>query len=235
MGGLERVPRAQLRVQARLRRALLRRAGMLPPMALLDLSLRSFLATLAAKTPTPGGGSVAALNAALGLGLVAMAAQFTSGAKYATVETDAANTIGGCDLLRARATALVDADSAAYDLVTAAYGLPKGTDAEKAARAEAIQRALEGAMDVPQKTIDVAIAGLELAAAFAPKSNKNLASDVFVGATCLLAAVEGARANVKINAAGLTDAAKAQSALAAADAALAKANRLLSQIRTAIG
>jgi formiminotetrahydrofolate cyclodeaminase len=195
-------------------------------MHLLDKSLRDFTASLAARTPTPGGGSVAALNAAIGLGLVAMAARFTSGRKYEAIEAEATAVANRCDDLRARASALVDEDTAAYDAVTSAYGLPKNTDAEKAARTQSIQKALVLAMAVPAETIDVAMQGLEVAAAFASKSNKNLASDVLVGSGCLVAAVEGARANVRINAVSLADAELAKKHIDRADAAYARSKEL---------
>ena len=200
-------------------------------MTLLDRSLRDFLHQLSDRTPTPGGGSIAALNAAIGVALVAMAARFTNGKKYEAVEADAARTAEECDRLRTEASSLVDADTRAYDEVTRAYGLPKNTDAEKGARAAAIQRALGGAIEIPARTVAVSMAGLELASAFATKSNRNLASDVLVGASCLFAAVEGARANVRINAAALTDEAKAQEYRTQADRSFADAKRLLQKVR----
>lgn len=203
-------------------------------MTLLDRSLRDFIALLAARTPAPGGGSIAALNAAMGLGLVAMAARFTSGKKYESVEADAQAAAANCDHLRMRASALVDEDTEAYNSVTAAYGLPKTTDSEKAARAEAIQKSLQIAIAVPAETIDVSIKGLQIAAAFAAKSNRNLASDVLVGAGCLAAAVEGARANVRINAVSLSDATKAKKYLEDADAAYAKSAELHNFVRDTV-
>ncbi|MBI3819023.1 MAG: cyclodeaminase/cyclohydrolase family protein [Planctomycetes bacterium] len=203
-------------------------------MTLLDRSLRDLLSSLAAKTPTPGGGSIAALNAAMGAALVSMAARFTAGKKYESVEADARAVAEACDALRERASALVDADSAAYDHVTAAFGLPKNTDAEKAARTEAVQKALRVAIAVPAETLDVSMKGLALAAGFAAKSNKNLASDVLVGAGCLLAAVEGARANVRINAASLADPAGAREYIQSANAAYARAAELHAAVRDAV-
>lgn len=195
-------------------------------MTLLDRTIRDLLSSLAARTPTPGGGSIAALNAAMGLALVSMAARFTSGKKYELVEAEATAVANECDRLRETATQLIDEDTAAYDVVTAAFGLPKNTDAEKAARTAAIQAGLAGAIAVPARTIEVSMRGLEIAASFATKSNKNLASDVLVGAGCLAAAVEGARANVRINAASMNDTASAKAFLAAADAAYARAAEL---------
>lgn len=177
---------------------------------------------------------MAALNAGLGAALVAMAARFTSGKKHEAVEAEAAGVAEACDSVRAAAAALVDEDAGAYDLVTAAYALPKGTDAEKAARAAAVESALRAAMEVPERTIAAAMQALELAASFAPKSNRNLASDVLVGACCLHAAVESARANVRINVAAMSDPARGARNAEAADAALRRAGEKLAAVRAAV-
>ncbi len=116
--------------------------------------------------------------------------------------TERAQALEGIRMLALR---LVDADSAAYDAVTSAYGLPKTTDAEKELRSAAVQRALTGALEVPFETMERALAALRIAAAGAPDINKNLASDCATGSWCLWSAAEGAALNVKINAASLTD------------------------------
>jgi formiminotetrahydrofolate cyclodeaminase len=98
--------------------------------SLTSLTLVGFADALAARTPTPGGGSLAAFMVAGAAATVSMAARFTSGDKYAAVADAMASRAAALDALRTRALALVDADSAAYDRVTAAFGLPKATDAE---------------------------------------------------------------------------------------------------------
>ncbi|HKE02150.1 MAG TPA: cyclodeaminase/cyclohydrolase family protein [Planctomycetota bacterium] len=203
-------------------------------MTLLDRSVRDILASTAAKTPTPGGGAIAALNGALGAALVAMAARFTSGKKYVEVEAEATRVADACDAIRAQLAELVDADCAAYDAVTAAYKLPKGTPTEEGARTQAIARALAGAMEVPRRTMKVALEGLALAERFARKANPNLASDVLVGAVCLHAAVEGARANVLINAKAAADPASVRGAVDESARDLALAGERLDAVRRAI-
>jgi methenyltetrahydrofolate cyclohydrolase len=170
-----------------------------------ELSLAEFAERLAARTPTPGGGSVAAYLAACGTALCSMAFQFTSGEKYARVQALMAARAKGLDTLRPKALELVDRDSAAYDGVTAAYALPKASEEEKGRRAEAVQAALRAALEVPFETMQLALAALRIAAAGAPEINQNLASDCAVGSTCLANAVESAFLNVRINASSIRD------------------------------
>jgi len=137
---------------------------------------------------------------------VSMAARFTSGDKYIAVAQSMGAHAADLDLLRERALALVDRDSAAYDRVTAAFKLPKATDDEKAARSAAIQAATKGALEVPLEVMAVALAVLRHAGAAAGSINPNLASDCGSGAHAALAGLESALANVAINAASLKDA-----------------------------
>jgi formiminotetrahydrofolate cyclodeaminase len=179
---------------------------MTAPSRLVDQTLAQFADHLSQRSATPGGGSVAANLAAQGAGLAAMAFRFTSGETYSTVVGDMARRISELDKLRLRALELVDRDSRAYDAVSAAYKLPKSSDAEKSARTGAIQAALRSAVDVPYETMQTALGALTLCAAGAPDINKNLASDCATGALCLSAALEGAWLNVRINAGSIQDA-----------------------------
>lgn len=173
---------------------------------LTDLSITAFAAALAEKTPTPGGGSLAAYVIACGAATVSMAFRFTSGEKYAAVQEAMARRATELDALRARALGFVQADSDAYDRVTAAFAASKSNEAEKAARTAAIQAAMKGALEVPLETMRAAAAVLELAADGAAAINPNLASDCGSGVACCLAGLEAAQANVSINAASIKDA-----------------------------
>ncbi len=173
---------------------------------LTDLTLNAFAAALAEKTPTPGGGSLAAYVVACGAATVSMACRFTSGEKYAAVEAAMASRATRLDALRAQALGFVDADSAAYERVTAAFGAPKATDEQKAARTAGIQAAMKGALEVPLETMRAAADVLELAAECAAQINPNLASDLGSGVACCVAGLEAAQANVAINAASIKDA-----------------------------
>lgn len=207
---------------------------MSPAQRLIDLSLSAFADELAARKPTPGGGSQAAYLVATGAALVSMAFRFTSGEKFAAVEAAMTARVAELDRLRPQGLALVDGDSKAYDAVTAAFALPKSTEPEKAARTAAIQAAMKGALEVPFETMRLALAGLELAAAGAGDINKNLASDCAVGASCLAAALEGAFLNVKINALSIKDAGYVAERLAACERMRARSNELAAVVQAAI-
>ena len=170
-----------------------------------DLSLDDFAARLAEKTPTPGGGSVAAHLAALGAALGCMAFRFTSGPKFQAVEAAMAPRIAELEQLRVQAAALIDEDSLAYEKVMQAYKLPKASEEEKARRSSAIQAGLQAAIEVPARTLELAARALALLAAGAQDLNPNVASDCASGGWCLLGAAEAAFLNVQINAAALAD------------------------------
>lgn len=201
---------------------------------LADASLADFAGQLAARSPTPGGGSVAAHLVALGAGLAAMACRFTSGAKYASVESAMAERAERLDALRLVATGLIDSDSAAYDAVSAAMRLPKSTDEEKSKRTHAAQQALRGALEVPFRTLETAVAALRLAAAAAPHVNPNLASDCATAGYCLWGGAESARMNVRINAASIQDAEYVERRRAAALELEREARTLFESIRDAM-
>lgn len=157
-----------------------------------ESTLRAFLDAVAAKTPTPGGGSVSALAAALGAAIGAMAAAFT--------ETPAGREAGAA--LREALEGLlplVDADAAAYGAVHRALQLPRGTPEEKRARAEILQAALREAADVPLDGMRRCVAALERTASFAAACNPNLRADLGVSSLLLEAACRGAGLNVGVN------------------------------------
>jgi formiminotetrahydrofolate cyclodeaminase len=199
-----------------------------------DLSLAEFARRLSEKTPTPGGGSVAAHLVGLGAALGCMAFRFTSGPKYAAQERAMAGRAEELELLRARAAPLVDEDSRAYELVLAGYRLPKATEAEKAARAAAVQSGFQAAIAVPAQTLELASQALELLAAGAPDLNPNVASDCASGGWCLLGAAEAAFLNVKINAASLSDRAAAEARLRTCEARLGKARAAAASLNASI-
>jgi glutamate formiminotransferase/formiminotetrahydrofolate cyclodeaminase len=100
--------------------------------------------------------------------------------------------------------ALVDEDTAAFDKIMAAFGLPKGTDEEKAARAAAIEEATLYATKVPLRTMKASLKAFEIARAMASRQSE-FGFGCRVGALAARSAVLGAELNVKINAAGLKD------------------------------
>jgi len=168
--------------------------------ALSQLSVDELLERLSSSAPVPGGGSAAALAGAMGASLVSMVAALTVG-REAYVQVDvAAREIGqSADSLRQELVDLAEQDSAAYQAFVSARGLPRETDAQRAARASAMQDASKRSTEAPLRTARVAREALELARRIAPIGNRNAVSDAGVAAQLLSAAVRGASLNVRIN------------------------------------
>jgi formiminotetrahydrofolate cyclodeaminase len=169
-------------------------------------TLSSFLDQLAARVPAPGGGATAGLHAAQAAALVAMVSRYSDSAKYAEHAGTIAAVTAAADDLRTRALALAEEDAAAFTAVTQAYGLPKATEAEAAARSEAIASALVAAARVPAAVVTVADRTLGLAEQLLPIGNRNVISDVAAAAEAARAAATTARVNGEINLGGIRDA-----------------------------
>ena len=173
---------------------------------LIDHKITEYLNKAAAGTAVPGGGSVAALNAALAAGLTEMVANLTIGKKgYEEVQADMKALAEKASQLRKKLTAAIDQDADAYTAVMAAYRLPKSTDAETAARNQKVQDAIKHAALVPLEVAKDALKIIELAGQAIRMGNKNAASD---GAVAAMNARTGALAaiyNVKINLGSIDD------------------------------
>ena len=175
-------------------------------MKLVDMTVKDYLDLLKSDAPAPGGGSVSALSAAQGVGLVAMVADLTIGReKYAEYEEV-------CKVAKEEALKLysafiegIDKDTEAFNKVSAAYKLPKNTDEEKAARSAAIREANVGATEVPFETVKLCLDGLKITETMVGKSNPNAASDLGVAALNLMPGIRGAWLNVTINLPGIKD------------------------------
>lgn len=174
---------------------------------LTDRAVTSLLEAFSSADPTPGGGSAAALVGATGASLLVMMAGMPKSRTNAAAER-AALDAAHAELLPLRDALidLIDRDSAAYDLVIAAFRRPKETDEEKAARRAAVQDATRMATEVPLDTIRVCVEAMRAGRAAAAHGNPSAASDVKVGYRLLMAAAESARDNVDINLGGLADA-----------------------------
>ena len=168
-------------------------------------TIETFLAQLAARVPAPGGGATAGLHAAQAAALVAMVARYSDSAKYAAHAEEITTITATADRLRENALGLAEDDAAAFTAVTEAYGLPKGTPDEAAARSAAIAQALVAAASVPAIVIAVAEQVLTLAEQLLPIGNRNVISDVAAAAEAARAAVTTARVNVEINLGGIKD------------------------------
>lgn len=194
---------------------------------------QTFLDTLAAGTPTPGGGSAAAYSGAAGAALVAMVARLTVGKKkYGDVEKQMQLALERAEVLRAELSAAVTRDASAYDAVMAATKLPKDTTAQQAARSETIQAATFKAAQVPLEVAGMSVEVIELALQVVKKGNIYAISDGAVGADLAHAALRGAGYNVRINVLDLDDKEKARSLLAQLSEYDARASRANSEIQT---
>lgn len=207
-------------------------------MKLVDMTVRDYLDLLKSDAPAPGGGSVSALSAAQGVGLVAMVADLTIGReKYAEYEQVCKEAKEEALKLYEALVAAIDEDTEAFNKVSAAYKMPKDTDEQKAARSAAIRKANVGATQVPYETIKLCLAGLKVTETMVGKSNPNAASDLGVAALNLMAGIRGAWLNVKINLPGIKDeAAKAQFKKGAemVDEAYVLASRIYEEVLTSL-
>jgi formiminotetrahydrofolate cyclodeaminase len=199
---------------------------------MLDRPLGEVLSAFAARTPTPGGGAAAAIAGALGASLCLMAVRFSVGRKGMEARHgDLSSAEQALSTALDRLLPMAEKDCAAYDAVSAAYKLPKGTEEEKAARGAQVQRGLFGAMAVPQELLGLIVEVLRHAATVADAINPNLASDLATGAELLRAGAEGAALNVRINAASIEDKAAAATFGKRADAVLERVRELSGKIR----
>lgn len=171
-----------------------------------DQSIQTFLDALASKTSTPGGGGAAALIGAQAAALVSMVCNLTIGKpKYAEVEAEMQAVLQQAEALRAQLTGMMQADVDVFNSVMAAYGLPKETDDEKAARSTQIQEALKAATDVPLECARACAETLKLSRIAADKGNTNVISDAGVAVMAGYAALKSAALNVYINTSSLKD------------------------------
>ena len=157
-------------------------------MEMTKLSCEKFLAELASKAPTPGGGGTAALVGAAGVALGNMVGNLTTGKKkYAAVEADIQALNTRADALRKELEALVQADADAFAPLAAAYGLPKDTPEQ------------DGASAVPLQIMEKCAEGIALVEEYAAKGSVMAVSDAGCAAALCKAALQAASLNVFIN------------------------------------
>ena len=185
---------------------------------LVDMTCAGFAEETASESPAPGGGSISAYMGALAAALGTMVANLSSHKAgwddrweyFSDWAEKGMNTMN--ELL-----ALVDVDTAAFNKIMDVFGMPKGTDEEKEARAIAMEAATLYATQVPLRTMKAAYKAFDVVRAMAEEGNPNSVSDAGVGALAARSAVMGACLNVKINAAGLKDRATAEALVAEAN------------------
>jgi len=173
----------------------------------LERPLKDFIEDTSSRTPTPGGGSVAALVGALGGALLSMVSNFTLGKKkFESVQKEIKDILQELNLYTSRLCELIQDDISAYQNFSRVSSLPKNTQQERKIRMEAMEKALKNAAEVPLKTADLSLKLIKLASRLVSIGNPNLISDVGVGAILAEATLESAALNVEINLSYIKDA-----------------------------
>jgi formiminotetrahydrofolate cyclodeaminase len=186
--------------------------------------LRDVISAFASSEPTPGGGSASALASSVGASLLVMVATLPKTRNQAEDDRTALRfAAGALTGVQHQLTEAIDADSAAYGQVVAAYREPKATEVEQSARKAAIERALRLATDIPLGVMRLSVDALKHAQTIAAHGHRAASSDVGVALALLQAGLEGARLNVRINLGGISD-------RAYVDAVTAEAERLAGQM-----
>lgn len=170
------------------------------------LSVKEFIKAVDARTSAPGGGSVSAAVAALGVALQNMVAKLTYGVrKFEQHDAVLRQNIPAIQKTVRALIPMIDADTAAFTGYMEALRLPKNTDEEKRIRHEAMQNGLKDAVMIPLKTMRIANSVWKEAEEIAKVGNMASASDVTVGARCIEAGIWGAWQNVLINLKNIED------------------------------
>lgn len=202
---------------------------------LVDMGLSDFIEETASESPAPGGGSVSATMGAMGVSLATMVAnlsahkggwderweEFSNWADKGKVYTN--------QLLK-----LVDEDTNAFNKILDAFGLPKGTDEEKALRKKAVQDATLYAIEIPYRVMEITLQSMEVMRAMAEIGNPNSVSDAGVGALAARSAIMGAFLNVKINAQDLDNKEKVAEYIKKGEEIVEKAQQAENKIMTIV-
>jgi len=182
---------------------------------LVDMNLSDFADETASESPAPGGGSISAYVGSLGAALGTMVANLSAHKRgWDNRWEEFSDWAEKGMAIQNELVRLVDEDTNAFNRIMDAFGLPKGTDEEKAARKQAIDDATRFAIEIPFKVMQKSYEAFEMIRAMAEIGNPNSVSDAGVGALCVRSAVMGAYLNVKINASGLDDKSFVESILA---------------------
>ncbi|MBQ3092152.1 MAG: cyclodeaminase/cyclohydrolase family protein [Clostridia bacterium] len=205
-------------------------------MSFTNVQLNDFVSQLSTKAPVPGGGGASALVGAIGSALGCMVGSLTVGKKkYAAVEEDIKALMEKSLALQADLMTLIDKDAEAFEPLSKAYGLPSGTDEEKAHKAEVMAVVLKDACEVPMEIMRCCYKAIELIEEYAAKGSVIAISDAGVGAALCASALQGASLNVFINTKSMADREAAEAFNQEANAMLDKyvpmANEIFAGVR----
>ena len=202
---------------------------------LVRMTAEGFARETASESPAPGGGSISAYMGALSAALGTMVANLSAHKRgWDERWKEFSDVAEKGQALMQELLDLVDEDTAAFDKIMACFGMPKGTEEEKAARAAAIEEATLYAASVPLKTMEASLKALPLALEMAQKGNPASASDAGVAALAARSACRGAELNVRINASGLKDPKPAEPLIARAAEILKEAEALEAKVLEAV-
>ena len=206
---------------------------------LIKMNLVAFANETASESPAPGGGSISAYVGSLGVALGTMVANLSAGKRgWEDQFTFFSDWAQKGQAIKDKLLAAVDEDTAAFNKIMEAFGLPKNTAEEKLVRTEAIENATKYACEVPFAVMQTSYDSLEMLSLMVEKGNQNSITDAGVGVLCVKTAVRGAYFNVMINAKGLKDQAFAQEITHRAKALLAKnhqeSDRILALVEAAL-
>lgn len=167
---------------------------------LTDMAVKDYIRELASGSPTPGGGSTAALAGALGAALASMVANLTVGRKgFEGKEDEMKKLLKGSISLAERLVRLVDEDAAAYRGVITGYRMPKNTEEEKKQRSQVIQEALKQAALVPLEVAWQCLEVMRFSVTALEMGNPNVRSDARVSMLMAYAGLQSAILNVLVN------------------------------------
>ncbi|QAY66955.1 cyclodeaminase/cyclohydrolase family protein [Paenibacillus protaetiae] len=200
-----------------------------------DQSIRSFLKEAGSASPTPGGGSIAAVAAALGAAMTAMVGSLSQSSKFAEVKPQMDAALAKMNALTAECEQLMGDDITAFDAYMAALKLPKETEEQKLLRKQALQQAAAGAIAVPLRLLEACAGGIAVAGTIAEIANANVISDLGIGVLMLEAAAQSALLTVEINLPQIKDEGERSRCFTQADSLIrqmeAQKNSLLAVVR----
>lgn len=207
---------------------------------LLDLSLGDFATETASESPAPGGGSVAAYSATMGVALATMVANLSAHKRGWDDRWEEFSRVAERGIaLQNQLELLVDADTEAFNAIIEAYGMPKGTGAQQQARHAAIQEATRNAIEIPMRVARLAADAMTIAQEMAEIGNPNSITDAGVGAMAIRTGVKGAILNARVNLQDLEDSTYSAAVVAEADALWADIDareaRVLDRVAAVLG
>ena len=190
-----------------------------------DMVMNEFLKVLSSSEPVPGGGGASGYAAAIGMSLGSMVANLTTGKKkYAEYEEEIQQIIKKAEQITGELAEFMDKDAEAFEPLSKAYGLPKNTEEEIAARNQIMEEALVKASEAPIALMEKIMEAIEVLSRLAVIGSRIAISDVGVGVQMCKAALNGASLNVFINTKLMKNREIAQQMNAKADALLEKGN-----------